>query len=108
MQKLFEGSRKIIYFSSGIKSANKISGKRVGISFATLNRKNLKTLEIGTKRAKPVIAISKDHPLTKKENLTLEDIKDETILCFEDVTEVPVSSTRYSPASFPVNLLQTS
>ena len=48
-----------------------------------MNRKNLKTLEIGTKRAKPVIAISKDHPLTKKENLTLEDIKDETILCFE-------------------------
>ncbi|MCQ2512756.1 MAG: LysR family transcriptional regulator substrate-binding protein [Lachnospiraceae bacterium] len=53
------------------------------ISFATLNRKNLKMLEIGTKREKPVIAISKDHPLAKKEKLTLEDIKDETILCFE-------------------------
>ncbi len=53
------------------------------ISFAILNRKDMKSIEIGTKRAKPVIAISKDHPLAKKEKLSLEDIKNETILYFE-------------------------
>lgn len=52
------------------------------ISYATLNKKNLKSLEIGTKRARPVIAISKEHPLAKKETISLEDIKNETVMCF--------------------------
>lgn len=54
------------------------------ISFSLFGKDQFQYMEIGKKRAHPMIAVSKSNPLAKKKKLTLRDIKDETILTFDE------------------------
>ncbi len=54
------------------------------ISFTLMNAEGYHIEEIGKKRSYPVIAISKDNPLSKKKKLTLQDIRNETILTMDE------------------------
>ena len=54
------------------------------ISLSLLGKEQIQCREIGKRRAKMVIAVCKDHPLAKKKKLTIHDIKDETILIFDE------------------------
>lgn len=54
------------------------------VSFSLLGKKQFRYKEIGKGRAKLVLAVSRNNPLAKKKKLTLHDIKDETIITFDE------------------------
>lgn len=54
------------------------------ISYTIMKETGYSTKEIGKKKSFPVIAVSKNNPLSTKDNLNLEDIKNETILVLDE------------------------